>query len=568
MTVYWLLDLDIDGRVYRLADVDLDIDCDDGSVLHYTGGLEVEPVAEVLSVLSASASQPEAQVRIWLDGVSTLAVLRARGELSRWVDGTTYERRRRVLRGPCQSPVMDSPEEGCATTIAQDPWLDPEMLISSTEVVSTATWSTASTLLDDGQEIAYPIVIGRPGRRANGWCAAMVVPRLDATLGSPAAITPNYNGVAYLLAKHHVSATRVRLCTETDLQGIIAHVINTYDDVGQPVAICPWFWSSTADPVVLAYDAAETYQFTGGAGEYGVGEGSGAIAAYNDDANQPAIYAALEDLVDASSGGLQVGGELLRGAGSVMGWALAFSGASVDRLRMVEAQRALDVYQIDTVIAARESSKPWDWVSNVLLPILPCALAAGPDGCFAVPLLLDAIEADAEARLDTRRPDVGTVGSLEWDTSQLVRSVTVRYDYDVRTGTYLSKVVYGSAAAALADPTGATRPHPALTLAAGWDLVGEDLVVDTAALYDAASADLTAYNIARIRGLPTGMLTFDVPEDDDLFFRLRRGSIVYCYDEAKGVDRVGRVVRIRTDGDGYLLVTAWFVLDPARDASL
>ena len=43
MTVYWLLDLDIDGRVHRLADVDLDIDCDDGSVLHYTGALEVEP---------------------------------------------------------------------------------------------------------------------------------------------------------------------------------------------------------------------------------------------------------------------------------------------------------------------------------------------------------------------------------------------------------------------------------------------------------------------------------------------------------------------------------------------
>lgn len=565
--IYWLLDLDIDGRVYRLADVDLDIDCDDGSVLHYTGAIDVSPVTEELSVLSSSVTQPEAQVRIWLDGVSRLAVLRARGELARWVEGTTYERRRRVLRGPCQSPEMDSVEEGFTTTIAQDTWLDPEMLIGSSEIVSTSTWATASTLLDGALELAYPIVIGHPGRRSSGWCPAMVALRIDATLGG-ATLPGGYNGVAYLLAKHHVSATRVRLCTETDASGIVAHVINTYDDVGQPVAVCPWFWSSTADPVVLAYDVAESYTFTGGAGEYGVGEASTIAVAYNDDANQPAIYAAFEDSADPSSGGLQGDGGLLRGAGSVMTWALGQSGANVDRLRMVEARRALDVYQIDTVIADRESSKPWDWVCNVLLPILPCSLAAGPDGTFAVPLLLEATEADAEARLDTRRPDVATVGPLQWDTSQLVRSVTIRYDYDVRTSTYLSKVVYGSSTAATTDRSGSTRPHPALTLAAAWSLGGEDLVIDTGALYDAGSAHLCAYTIARLRGLPTAKLQFEVPEDDELFFRLRRGSIVYCYDADKEIDRVGLVTGIVTAGNGSLLVTAWFVLDPARDAAL
>lgn len=558
--VYWLLDLDIDGHVYRLADVDLDIDCDDGTVLHYTGALDVAPVNEELSVLSASVSQPEAQVRIWLDGVSRLAVLRARGELSRWVEGTTYDRRRRVLRGPCQSPDMDSVEEGFATTIAQDAWLDPEMLIRSTEIVSTSTWATASTLLDGAKELAYPIVIGYPGKRANGSCPAMVALRIDATLG--AAPAPDWNGVAYLIADHHVAATTVRLCTETDLTGILAHVINTYDDVGQPVAVCPWFWSSTATPPVLAYNALYVYIFTGGAGEHGVGD-AGIAPAYNTDTAQPAIYVAY-----TSGGALQVDEGVLRGAGSVMAWALGRSGASVDHLRMGEAQRALDVYQIDTVIADRASSKPWDWVCAVLLPILPCALAAGPDGAFAVPLLLDATEADVEARLDTRRPDVATVGSLQWDTSRLVRSVTVRYDYDVRTSTYLSKVVYGSSTAATADRSGLTRPHPALTLAAWWRLGGEDLVIDTGAFYDGASAHLCAYTIARLRGLPTAKLQFDVPEDDELFFRLRRGSIVYCYDADKEIDRIGMVTGIVTTGAGSLLVTAWFVLDPSRDASL
>ena len=559
--VHWLLDLDVDGHIYQLSELDLDILKDDGSSLHYTGALEVQPVTESISLLDASATQPEAQVRIWLDGVSTQAILRSRGELSRWVEGSTHERRRRVLVGACQSPEMLSPEEGITTTLAQDAWLDPQMLIRSSQTVSTRTWATASTLVDGTSEQAYPIVIGHPGRTSSGWCSALVTLCVDRTLS--AVLAPDWVGVAYVLAGHHVSATTVRLCTETDLSGITARVINTYDDLNQPVAVCPWFWASSADPVVLSYDGGAVYTFGSGTGEYGVG--SQLIApAYNDDSNQPAIYAAFKDDDDPTTGGLQADGGLLRGAGSVLGWALSQSGARVDRARMVEAINALDTYQIDTVIA--EAVSPWGWISNVLLPILPCSMAAGPDGLYIVPLLLDqSRESDAEARLDTTRPDVAVVGGLKWDTSKLIRSVTLRYNYDVRSNGYRSRVVYGSTAAATADSTGTTDVHPTLTLAAGWGLTGEDLTLDTAAIYNDETAALVAYTVARVRGLPTGTVAFDVPEDDPEFFALRLGSIVYCYDASLGLDRVGQVLSIDTPGGGSLIVTVWFCIDPSRD---
>ena len=561
MTVYWLLDLDVDGHMYRLADIDLDVTRDDGSVLHYTGALTVEPVTESLSVLSASVTQPEAQVRIWLDDVSTLAILRGRGELSRWVDGTTYERRRRVLAGKCQSPESESADQGISTTIAQDAWLDPERLIPSSQTATTSTWATLSTVTDAKQAYPYPIIIGHPGRTPGAPVPALVTIRIDATAGQPAAIGANWDGIAFQLAGHHISATRALLTTETDSTGITAHVINTFDDNGQAVAVCPWFLTSTASPAVLAYNGAEAYTFSGG-GEYGVGEGSVIAPAYNIDTAQPAVYASLVDDTTPSSGGLQVNGALLRAAGDVLAWALSRSGAAVDRLRMTEAARVLSVYQIDAVIA--ENCSPWDWVTQVLLPILPCSLASGPDGLFVVPFLLDATEADAEARLDTRRPDVARVGARKWDTSQLVRSVTLNYCYDVQSGKYTHLVCYASTTAATADVLDETRSHPTLDLAAAWGLTGEDLVVNTAAMYDKSSAALACSTIARIRGLPTSTLVFDVPEDDEQFFRLRRGSIVYGYDADTDTDTVGQVIEIGTPGNGSLLITAWFILDPIR----
>lgn len=555
--VHWLLDIDVDGHVHRLSDTAVDVQRDDGTWLHYSGDVEVQPVTESLSMLSPSVTQPEAQVRVYLDGVSALDILRARGELARWVEGTTYERRRRVLVGACQSPEMASAAEGISTTIAQDAWADPATMIASSEAVSSTTWATAGATVVDHEAIAYPIIIGHPGRRSTGWCSALVALRVDATLG--VALAPDYTGVALQLANHHISATRVRLSTETDVAGIIAHVINTFDDLGQPVAVCPWFWSTTAVPPVLAYSGAETYAFTGGSGEYGLGA-STIAPAYNDDGDQPAIYAALEDATDPSSGGLVVNGRLLRAAGDVAAWALAQSGALLDEARMVEAYEALNVYPIDTVIADRESSRPWEWVVRVLLPILPCSMASGPDGLYLVPLLLDATEGDAEARLDTSRADVAVVGGIRWDTSRLVRSVTVCYDYDVRRARYLSRAIRGSASAAAADSSGRTEAHPALTLAEQWGLRGEDLVIETGAFYGAEGAELCASTLARIRGLPTALITFGVSESDPLFFRLRRGSLVYCVDAlvaGEGLNPLGTVVEIETGGDGSLLVTAW-----------
>jgi hypothetical protein len=564
--VHWLLELTIDGHVYRLAEVDLDVRRTDGSVLHYAAGLEVQPVTEALSLLAADVTQPEAQVRIWLDDASLLSILRARGELARWTEGTTWESRRRVLVGACQSPKMESREEGIETTIAQDAWRDSATMIAASQAITASTWTHAgqiASLTDGDQALAYPIVIGRPGRVSDTSIPAMVAPWLyHAALGGQvdADGVTGTEEVALLVAGHHVAATQLRVSTETDTVGVDVTVINTYDAAGQPVAAIPFFFSSDLVPNDI-YGTGQPYHFGNDPVTptvYGLGHPDLAPAFNSDDA-QPAIYVAFRN----GAGGLVVGGVEIRAAGDVLSWALSQSGAGLDRIRMAAALAALQSYQIDAVIAVREDSRPWDWVRQVLLPILPCSLAAGPDGLYVVALALDAVPADAVARLDTTaRQDIDASG-YTLDTSRLVRSVTLRYKYNVKTGVYTDKAVYGSSTAAAADPTGQTREHPSLSLAEAWGLQGDDLVVETAAVYDAATAQLIAYTLARLRGLPAARLIFDVPEEPE-FLALERGSVVYVRDERTEIAGMAQVESIETRGDGSLGIGVWWVIDPSR----
>lgn len=587
---HWLLDLTVDGHLYRLAEVDLDVTRDDGSVLHYSADLEVDPVTESTSLLSASATQPEAQVRVWLP-VSSLALLRGRGELSRWTEGTTYERRRRVLAGACQSPETESPEEGITTTIAQDAWRDSAMLIAPTQAITPANWSHTgqiASLTDGDQSIPYPIIIGRPGRLPSSGATgdevqipAMVAPWLwhGTTTGVDADAWTGYVEVALMLAGHHISATKVWLTTETDTVGSWFHVANVWDDAGQPCAVVPFWYSWVGSPPDI-YAASGAYHFASNAtptlsfanDTFGLGHPD-LPPAYNTDTNQPAIYASFPIYRSGISngdaegtGGLTVDGSSIRAAGDVLAWALSRTGAGVDRLAMAAAVEALRPYQIDAVIASQPDSGPWAWVSQTLLPILPCSLASGPDGIYVVPVRLDMTAADAVARLDSRRADV-EARALSWDTTQLARSVTVKSRYNVKTGVYTASVTYATSSAVAAAPTSTTiLPHPSLDLAAAWGLTGADLVIETAAVYDTPTAYLIAYTQAQIRGLPVGHVVYDVPEDDALFSSLRRGAPVYCYDADLGIDGMGQVEEITTASDGSLLIGVMLIIDPTRGA--
>lgn len=591
MNVYWLLDLSISGTVYRLAEVDLDVQTDAGLWLHYDAGLEVEPVTESISILSASATQPEASVRIWLDGVATVAILRARGDLARWVDGTTYERRRRVVAGPCQSPESESPEEGITTTISGDEWRDGATMITATQSITTATWTRSgqiATLTDGDQATPYPIIIGRPGRLPSSGATgnevqipAMVAPWLYHGPQSPADIDlDGWVGLrpcALLLAGHHISVTQVWLTTETDTVGSWFHVLNTLDSLGNPVAVVPFYFDLSLVPNDI-YGDTGTYHYGNSAvpvvssatSIFGLGH-PGLEPAFNVDTAQPAIYASypasrngVSNGDAVSAGGVTWGGVAIRAAGDVLSWALSQASAGVDLARMSAALDALQSYQIDTVITDRDESGPWKWVSSVLLPILPCSLASGPAGIYIVPLALDAVEADCVARLDSRRPDI-EARAIRWDTSRLAKSVTVKSRYNVKTAVHTASVTYASTAAVRAAPITTTiLAHPSFDLAESWGLRGQDLVIETAAVYDTPTAYLIAYTLARLRALPVARLTFDLPEDDDQFFALERGSIVYAYDAPSGVDRVAQIESIETPGDGSLIVTVWWIIDPSK----
>lgn len=234
--VHFLLDLTWAGRTWHLSRSDVLVKSGVlGEDLHYEGALideiEWEESIELFSDSADSLSFPFSAI---LSGVNVAelvqagySLLQAEAELSMWVEGTTHEDRRVLIRGRLADPEYGWEGEPVTASVQSEFFEDRALIPSSDQVITTSTWSDGAdgtSAADDAVDVYYPIVFGQTpgsGVSATSMSIAYLV-RSNET----------YPGAEKLLvAGHACDAGTVTIFSDTD--SATASVSVDTDDLGR-----------------------------------------------------------------------------------------------------------------------------------------------------------------------------------------------------------------------------------------------------------------------------------------------------------------------------------------------
>lgn len=578
--IHWLLSIEWAGIVIRLADDQLDIATADGDWLQFDAGLDGVELSEAISLLGDSVGQLSIPLEFLAPKGTSIAeriaqgddLSSARGELSRWVEGSTYEERRVVLSGRLADPEYGGDDEPVSTSLEEVLYEDTAIIPAAAQTVSETTWAETSSLTDAWIGTTYPIIIGRPGVVATdigpqGWIPGAPALWVDHRADFHTAKTPPgpshpsiTSGLILVVAGHHVGATRVNLNTDQDTTGIRSIVYNGFDAAGQPVAFVPWYaeiTSSGTDP--YEYDIAGSYTDenldSDGITAYGLG--SVDIDDSYQAPEQPAVYVGWYDPL-TGGGGLELGGRLVREAGDVLEYLLGLSTLAVDRGRLAAAKPALSRYLLDGCISARVS--PWDVLRDEILPLLPVSLVSGPAGLYPVVWRYDARPEDADHILDADAdPAVERIGRIRYDSSDRANRLTLSYAYSYRRAVHAGAITYGAA-----GDEGVTV-HPLCTWARARTGREVSRTLETAWVYDTATAYAVMEWQTYAYCLPTRTVDYALPEAD--YITIERGDVVRLTDSTVYLDgAVGLVSDVRTTGGGLLEVSIQLLDHPLARA--
>lgn len=582
--VHWLLEVKWGGLVIRLADDQVDVESETGTVYQYSPGLDALEVSEAIELFNDSAGQLSVPLEFVAPPGASIAerislgddFSAATGELSRWVSGTSYEARRVVLVGRLTDPEYGADGEPIATSLEEVLTNDLTLIPSASHAATGETWPADFGNLGLDNELAetslnapYPIVIGKPGRVASAINAAGWI------TGSPGIWTVHnridqgsfYINLFLLIAGHHVKGRRVYLNTAGYIAGHRFRVINTYDALGQPIAGVPFYFTTTADEP-LTYNGTATYStYTAADGEYsppadtfGLGDKSLTFDTWQSD-EQPAIFVGWYDGNEddgATGGGVMQDGKLVREAGDVIEYLLSLTTQRVDWGRIAAAKPLLSRFLLDGVITDRVS--PWDVLQDEILPLLPVSLCSGPNGLYVVVWQFNATAADATVRIDAdANPAIGREGRVKYDSEDRANRISLSYAYSYRAGTYCAQVVFGAAEDVETDP--ATVVHALCDFSRRRVGYPVDRSTQTAWVYDTSTAYAVCEWQAAAYALPSRTVQYRVPELD--FVHVERGQVATLSDSELYLSEALCLVReVVTDGSGYLTLTLWMIDNP------
>lgn len=588
--LWWLLDLTWGGQVLRLSDAELDVETEDGEVLHYYGLLDGLDVAEEIDFLS-DASATGASVAI--DTLLPVAVARlaaqghdlaaATAQLARWIEGTTYEERRVVLTGTVRDPEHGDDNEPVSFSLEANAWDDGILLPGSDLQVTGFNWTTdeITTLAPEELGLAYPLVFGTPGRVSarideDGWKSGSQgvwiehdpVPRSSS----------NVSGVTVLIAGHHVTASTVIGNTDEYVGGYRFPVVNTYDRRGHPIAVIPFYSSVSGNDDDMTYEGPATYTWGDDAttvNPSALGDASLDPSFQPQSGEYKSIYIAWYDNTDADGGGMRApDGGLLRGAGDILEYLLSFTSVPVNRGRFQAAKGLLNGYKLDFCIDAQV--KAWEFIQANLLPILPVTIVSGPNGLYPIVWRYDAGPRDAICHLDlTTDPRIERVSSIQLDRSKILNRFNLKYALSIRTGEYQGSLrldAYPDTNEDTDESYAALVSYPCFVsqnrykLPNGDPLVSEE-ELESICIYDDATAVAVLAWRARAYALARRRVSYAVPED--AYGWLERGQVITISDpDLYWTDQLALVESVRTTGGSTITLGLLLIEDPHRDARL
>ncbi len=434
-TVRWLLVIEYGGRTIRVSTLELDVPSDDGD-LHFSSGLGEVSYSRGVEAFSDAASENSATVEASIDEVDVATMVAdghdlsgARGELSRWIEGTTWEERRVVLAGLLRDPEYGDQHTPLRFALEDNIWDDTGSVPPTDQQVNETTAPDLDYLTASDVGIAYPRIYGQPGRVAPGvtgngnWSTGSLTAwqykRGDGTTSIHRLI----------LAGHRVDAEYVYLNNDGFTTGTLFKVTHQNDPAGNTLA--------TVDPWVNS---------TGGTTGSGVAYEDGLDGAAVDASFKPltgedvAIYAGWYD----PETGHETYGGLPPGAGDVIMDVLSFSTRRIDRNRMLAVVPLLNRFRLDVAVEAH--TKPWDWVAANVFPLLPVSVMLGLEGYYLVYWNYSATSRDSLATLDADTdPEIDFADTIKYDTSKVANDFTLEYALSRRTGTFLASARLSSA---------------------------------------------------------------------------------------------------------------------------
>ena len=582
-TAYWLLDLTWAGRTWRIADSSVVVVDADGDSLVYFAGLDEVDVSEDLAdPADGTASSLSVSLDVMFPGgVTELVALghdlsSARGQLSRWVSGTTHEKRRVVIDGIVEDPEHGEAHESVGLTLEMAPWLEESEIPAASQAVIGANFNDAMilSLAADEFGLAYPIIYGRPGVvdtsiASAGWVTGSEAVWVDHQ-NTPDGAKAHRGDLSMVIAGHHVSATTVWLNNGDFTEGKRFLVRNTFDNVGQPIAVIGWWYSKASTDDEWTYSVTGTYTYSA-APVYALGAATSLTdpSYHVDDLVYRRFYVGWLDAADTTAGGkLGENGTLIRNAADVIADLLALSGADVDRGRFATAAQLLSRFNLDFQISERV--KPWTFLQSSVLPLLPLSLYTGPEGIAPIVWRYGARAAEAVARLDTTiDPTLERITKVTTDRTKVVNDISVNYAKSVRTGEYCAIArVRGDYVAGADGATGYLDPYCAASQRRYRTKKNTPLVVsksiDASVIYDTTSAIAVAQWYAAAFALARSWVDYEGSEREYGF--LERGSIVTLTDALMGyADVVCIVTGLRVVTGGRLRMRLLMQFDPARD---
>jgi hypothetical protein len=374
--LHWLLDFTWAGVTWRFAARQLEVTLGDDTY-DYIGGLDWG--GTLLDDVDPFTDAPEprsATVNLWFPpGVDVPSLVEeghdlgsASGVLRLWCSGTT--RAMTMIDGVVREPSYATKSDPVVCTVEELPFADTALFPPALAVVDSTSWPTAD---EKAVGECYPWIIGYPpiDETTAGLFASpgLVV----VTSGSPATVDQ------ILIAGHACEATQVRIRNFADDSWEDFSVAHKADGRGRWIAYCDVSGAST----LTISDTGDAYWVRLGP-TYG--------------------------------GGLATvpGSTTMRGAGDVLIWMLRQSSIRWDRGRLAAVRDRLNAFKIDCAITAASDKrvKPWEWIADHLLPILPVSVRMGPAGIYLAWFGLD---------------EVRTLGHLDADSGSVARRTDVSY---------------------------------------------------------------------------------------------------------------------------------------------
>ena len=394
---HWLLDLTIAGRVYRVADVDLQIETAAGGVVEYAAGLPDLTLTVGFDGISATAIELGPwQSDAWAELVALGADLSAASALlRRWYEGTVIELADSYAQGLILDPAYETADDPIAFSIDLPRYDRTQTVPSRTQRVDPTTWPITAGLVPDPSMLGatYPRIYGRPGRAGSFlWGSIeMVAAATPAYMAEISRSALTYTQSKLVIAGHFVEAAEVTLIKtsagfERGEQNYAQYLVQSGADLrGQPISY-----------IQLSDDQGPNYDIVWDMG-----------------ATWAISWAEGGGVVDPESG------TALRRLGQVVIDLMVAGGVPVARGRAEAARAQLDRYLVDVAIC--EPVRAEDWILEQIGGLIPLIRRETPEGVWFEAMPYDATADDGIADLVGDTPDDASVdGYIVEQTSPFV----------------------------------------------------------------------------------------------------------------------------------------------------